>query len=269
MIIIGGWDATGGAGILADCRVANHLQIKPYSVVSSIAVQNAKQAFENFPVEIKVLELQLKAIFQERKIQFAKIGMVQTEEIAEFLAKFLPNKGVKIILDTPLKTSSGGVLQSVEAVKILAKKSFLITPNQQEFEELGGLGFFESLGVNLLVKSWKIDSKAIYKLFLFEDVKPNTFKPSPHSSPKVRGSTSIPILETVNSTRPNKVKEFTMKNLNLKHNVRGTGCSFSTAVCSFMYLGDGLEEAILKAKILIYNGMKNAEFNGKQWFLKF
>ncbi len=226
IILIGGLDPTSGAGVIADFRVANFLGINPYVIPTNLAVQNSNRTFGNFSIDKNALTLTLQSIFAESDINFVKIGMIGDEFVADVLIDFLQDKNVKIILDTPLKTSSGGFLQSKDVVLKMAKHSFLITPNRAEFEEIGNMEGY------VLVKSFE---DGVDKLFY----------------------------------NGREVKNYQLKPLQLSSNVRGTGCSLASAICSFLFLGENLENAIEKAKILIYKGMQNAKIQGKVRILNF
>ena len=134
---MGGFDGTGGAGILADFRVANYLGLNPYFISTSTAVQNNSSGFGNFPISKEALKLSLKSVFEEADIEFAKIGMVGSLELAECIMEEFSKRNIKIILDTPIKATSGAFLQDRETILTLAKNSFLVTPNLGEFKELG------------------------------------------------------------------------------------------------------------------------------------
>jgi hydroxymethylpyrimidine/phosphomethylpyrimidine kinase len=217
-ILIGGFDGTGGAGILADFKIARHLNLNPYVVITNIAVQNNTKGFGNFPVSKEVLRLSLQSIFDEAEIEFVKIGMVGSLELAKELTEILSAKNIKIILDTPLKATNGAILQNKDIVLELSKKSFLITPNLEEFEELD----LKISNSYILIKSFKSGTDRLMK-------------------------------------GENTIRDFSLPSIDLKKNVRGTGCSLSSAICSFLFLGYNLEEAIEKAKNLIYNGIKNSD----------
>lgn len=94
-LLIGGFDGTGGAGILADCKVATALGLYPYFLTTGIAVQNSSNFFGSFPISKKALEFSLKSIFMESEIEFAKIGMIGNLELSGVLSEFLTEKKVK------------------------------------------------------------------------------------------------------------------------------------------------------------------------------
>ncbi len=227
-LLMGGFDGTGGAGILADLRVCNSLRLNPYCITTGTAVQNNKSFACNFLASRREVLASLESVFSETEIEFAKIGMIGSREIAILIADFLTERNVKIILDTPLKTSSGGVLQSPEMLIEIANKSLLITPNKEEFEELSHF----NLEANILVKSF---AGGVDRLFY----------------------------------KNGGYKDFTMMPLSLKGNVRGTGCSFASAICAFMFMGDDIESAITKAKAIVYKGMQNAKNVTNGYILQF
>jgi hydroxymethylpyrimidine/phosphomethylpyrimidine kinase len=237
-LLVGGFDNTGGAGILADFKISTYLKTNPYCLIPVIAVQNHEKGFLNFPIPMQVLQVSLQAIFEKTEIEYCKIGMVGNLETAEFLAEFLSFRKVKIILDTPLKASNGSFLQSPEMIKPIAEKSFLITPNKEEFEVLNCLqpNFFESIKASVLIKSFAENENEIFDKLILK----NSY-----------------------------TQVFSSKKINLQGNVRGTGCSLSSAICTFLFLGENLENAIQKGRGLIHHGLKNAIFQGKTGFLEF
>lgn len=223
IILIGGFDGTGGAGILADYKVSTFLNINPYSITTSFAVQNSFQGYGNFPVSGTIIKQSLKSIFEESNIAFCKIGMVGSLALSRILSKELFLRKVKIILDTPLNSSSGFALQSKKDILPLLKSSFLITPNKDEFLLLGGFDFFFSLKTNFLIKSF---NKGEDVLFEFKN---NAFVEKSFKSPFLK----------------------------IKENVRGTGCSLASAITCFLHNNYSLEDSVQKAKELIYFGIKN------------
>ena len=221
ILFASGFDNTGGAGIIRDNLVANFLNTHSYSLITCFAVQNSTQGYGNFKVSPIIIKQSLEAIFKESEILFCKIGMVGNKTISNILAHSL--KGVKIIMDTPLKTSSGFVLQTKSDILPLLKKSFLITPNKEEFDELGGFDFFFSLKTNFLIKSFNEGEDVLYK---FENNKFTT------------RSFSLPPLQST---------------------ARGTGCALASAITCFLHEGFNLESSIEKAKALIHKGIKESK----------
>ena len=221
ILFASGFDNTGGAGIIRDSLVSDFLNTHSYYLATCFAIQNSSQGYGNFKVSPAVIKQSLKSIFAESEILFCKIGMVGAKSTSNILAKAL--NGVKIVMDTPLKTSSGFILQTKSDILPLLKNSFLITPNKEEFDQLGGLDFFLSLKTNFLIKSFKKGEDLLYK---FENNK------------------------------------FTTRSFNLsplKITARGTGCALASAITCFLHAGFDLENSIEKAKALIHKGIKDSK----------
>jgi len=227
-LLMGGFDSTGGAGILADLRVCNSLGLNPYCVTTGTAVQNNRSFVCNFLASKEEILNSLESVFSEAEIEFAKIGMIGSKKNALLIADFLTERNVKIILDTPLKTSSGGILQSPEMLSYIANKSFLITPNKEEFDVLSRF----NLEANILVKSF---AGGVDRLFY----------------------------------KDGRYKDFILPHIAIQHNVRGTGCSLASAICAFMFKGEDIENAIIKAKAIVYKGMQNAKNVTNGYILQF
>lgn len=157
-LLIGGLDGTGGAGVIADYRTAQALNLNPYIITTARAVQNNKKLFGNFYSSKNEIIQSLKSVFEESEIEFIKVGMVGNLEIANAILGFIKGKDVKIILDTPIKTTSGFELQDINAILSIAEKSFLLTPNVEEFEILKQC----NLKYPILVKSF---IKGVDRLF--------------------------------------------------------------------------------------------------------
>lgn len=229
ILIIGGFDNTGGAGILADFSAIISLKVHPCVVVSNFAVQNNSRGFQCFAVSLKVIKLKLESIFSEFEIKYVKIGMVGNLKLAKFLYSFFKDKGIKIVLDTPLRSSSGMLLQKKEVVYMLSKIAFLITPNKEEFVELGGYEYFKTLKTNFLIKSSKVlKDEIIDELNLYVSNK-------------------------------YKVLYFPSKKLKLTKNIRGTGCGLASLITVFLFKKHSLESSIKNAKKHLFCAMKAAK----------
>jgi hydroxymethylpyrimidine/phosphomethylpyrimidine kinase len=227
-LIIGGLDGTGGAGILCDFKAAQFLKLNPYVITTGTAIQSHTDFNGRFSVSIAEIQKALEMTFNTFEIEFVKIGMVGNLEIANTIIDFLSLKNVKIILDTPLFTTSGFELQKENVILAVNKKSFLTTPNLEEFNKIKNY----NLRYPILVKSFKL---GVDRLFYDH----------------------------------NNYQDFSSKPIKIQKNIRGTGCAYATAICSFLFLNYSLEKSIIKAKELIYNGILQNQKNESSNFLNF
>ena len=110
-------------------------------------------------------------------------------------------------------------------IDILGKIAFLITPNKEEFLELGGLNYFKLFKTNFLVKSSSIEKTVVIdELFVY--------------------------------AKEYKIIKLSSKKLNLQNNIRGTGCALASLICGFLFDGKALEPAVEKAKKHLFQAMK-------------
>lgn len=228
ILLIGGFDSSGGAGIAADIKAASHLKTPSHLAISCFAIQSHSEGAAPIPIPIKILEANLLAAFKSN-IKYVKIGVIGDAETAFFIKSFLIRREVKIILDTPIFSSSGFLLQDPESIKLLAPISFLVTPNIAEYKVLGGKSYFEDLACSFLVKSAVKDKFHLHdELFIYcKDSKYEKFG-------------------------------FTFPFLRDKENVRGTGCVLSTFICALLNKGELLFEAVKQAGNLVFKARQNS-----------
>lgn len=213
VLTIAGFDPTGGAGVIADCRILARHQVRPLAVVSALTSQDSLGVYRVDPVSASLLQDQLLRILKETPIAAIKTGLLPNEEIILTLARTLP-AGIPLVID-PVLSSSGGFSfldeKGISALKAyLLPRANLITPNRNEAERLNVL----SLGAEavLITDGPGEGNVAVDKLY--------------------RGSA---------------VREFSGPRLP-GVSVHGTGCALSAAIAAQIALGKKLEEAIEIAK---------------------
>ncbi len=136
ILIVAGFDPSGGAGIVADVKVCKELNINPKVVISSIIPQNNLRVYNNYPLSEENIKEQLKSVFEEFDIKYVKIGVI-SEECSKILLKYIKNYDLKIILDPVLYSSTNYKLIEIsDSYLNLIKNSFLITPNNGEYNIL-------------------------------------------------------------------------------------------------------------------------------------
>ena len=83
---IAGVDPSGGAGVLADIKVFIAHGVYAMGAITAVTAQNTKGIFGMQLVEPKLIEDQIKAIFDDIKVDVIKIGVVPSVEIIKFTA---------------------------------------------------------------------------------------------------------------------------------------------------------------------------------------
>ena len=121
VLTIAGSDGSGGAGIQADIKTITAIGCYGLSVITAVTAQNTRGVNAVYPVSEQCVIDQFQALVDDISIDAIKIGMLGNAKIIKTIAKLLRNLKSKppIILDTILKSSSGSVLLSYEAINFL------------------------------------------------------------------------------------------------------------------------------------------------------
>ena len=85
ILSIAGSDNTSGAGIQADIKTSQYLDIYCLSVVTAITSQNSEKILKVFTIPENILASQLKITLQEYKVDAVKVGLVNNLATAEML----------------------------------------------------------------------------------------------------------------------------------------------------------------------------------------
>lgn len=138
---IAGFDPSGGAGLLADCKTLESNAVYGLGVCSALTVQNDVEFERVSWVSTADMIDQARLLFARFPIECVKIGLIESlQQLPELLAWLrTQNPRVRIIWDPVLKASAGyefhgGPLR--ELVEALCKSLTLLTPNRPEMLRL-------------------------------------------------------------------------------------------------------------------------------------
>lgn len=140
LLLIGGSDSSGGAGVSADLKTCHDLACEASLAVTAVTAQSDRRHHHSYALPAKTLKSQLLSVSLD-DIDAIKIGMLPNLESAgvvrDFLKDFPRNR---IVLDPVFSSSSGGSLSTEEGVAALDHSLFpyvgLITPNLFEVTRL-------------------------------------------------------------------------------------------------------------------------------------
>ena len=143
VLSIAGSDSSGGAGIQADLKTFTAFNCFGMTVLTAVTAQNSQKVSKLHIVPPEIVASQITALIEDYDLSAIKIGMVASNETAKVIAKTLkavPN--IPIILDTPMRASTGTPLIEGESPKALIENlcpiATLITPNLDEAAALLG-----------------------------------------------------------------------------------------------------------------------------------
>ncbi len=244
VLIIAGSDSSAGAGMQADLKTMSAFNVYASTVFTALTAQNTKGVKKVLNVSQSFLEEQIKAITEDLRVSYIKIGMLSNENIIKSviycLNKYLPN--VPIILDPVMVAKGGHVLLKESAIDYLKKtlllKSFIITPNIPEAEKILGYD----------IKSMKKMEKCIREFNSIGVAR--VLLKGGHMFEKKHSITDL-LLDD------NTVYKFTSKRIITK-NTHGTGCSLASAITANLFLGKKLKSSVEIARKFVYEGIKNS-----------
>ncbi|MBP2172325.1 bifunctional hydroxymethylpyrimidine kinase/phosphomethylpyrimidine kinase [Methanococcus voltae] len=204
VLAIGGYDPTGGAGVIADAKTIKETGNNPLTIITSLIPQNNQKVYSKEDVSKQILEEQFESIFEDFNIKCVKTGVLSKNAI-ELILKYHKDYDFKIICDPVIKSTTGRLLTDKETLDLyvdLFNKCYLITPNNEEFK------FIKHYMYTKLKKEKYYD----------ENLK--------ELSVLVTG-----INDTLQKYSGTKIAIFNGRKINKE--VHGTGCVFSSAIAGF------------------------------------
>jgi hydroxymethylpyrimidine/phosphomethylpyrimidine kinase len=151
-LTIAGSDSGGGAGIQADLKTFAALGVHGTSAIACLTAQNPRRILGVEPCSLKMLRLQIEAVFEELPPAAVKTGMLFSAENILVVADFLGGNAAlrrprtaqraapTLVVDPVMVSTSGARLLKPSAEKVLKEKllplALLVTPNLDEAEIL-------------------------------------------------------------------------------------------------------------------------------------
>ena len=231
VLTIAGSDSSGGAGIQADIKTISANGAYGASVITATTAQNTQEVRDIHPIPIPHIVQQLEAVLDDIEFGAVKIGMLHSSEVIETVKETLAKYKIKnIILDPVMIASSGDALlnqNAIESLKAFLPSVLLMTPNIPEAELL--------LEKSIELKNVKSSARE-----LGEKYKTSLLLKGGH----------LEFTDLMTDTLYNyETKEITtIQNQAVDTiNTHGTGCSLSSAIATYIALGESLEEATIKA----------------------
>lgn len=222
---IAGFDPSGGAGLLADTKTFEQLEVQGLSVCTAMTLQTASQCLSLEWQPLGKIVSAIEVLMKNYHVEAVKIGAVKD---AEFLNEIietikLNNCEAKIIWDTVLKSTSEFSFfdfNTIADLKNILDRLDLITPNYNEYKILEENHLFENSenSCSVLIKGGHREDQ------LGTDILVQKGK-----------EISIELNDTTSVYYP-------------KH---GSGCVLSSAIASHLAKGENLEHACRNGKAYI------------------
>jgi len=245
VLVIAGFDPSGGAGIAADLKTISAHNLYGVAAMTALTVQSTKGVLSVHPIPSATLRAQLDALVADVKPVAIKIGMLANRGNAQVVAEFLDtHKFTNIVLDPVIKPSSGGIdLLDAGGVKFLTeellKRANLVTPNIAEAALLSGLPIKDLAGMEAAAR--KIVERGAKAVIV------------------KGGHMEKPVDVLFDGTEMFTFGGDQVKTLN----THGSGCTFASAIASQLATGRALREAVLLAKTYVQKAIEHGYAIGK------
>lgn len=238
---IAGSDSSGGAGIQADIKTMSAIGCYAMSAITSITAQNTTGVRSIMPVTTTVVADQIDMVMTDIPPLAVKIGMLCNADIANTVAERLKHyTPANLILDPVMVSTSGSLLLENDAIDTIVKRIFplatLITPNQMEAKALTGetdsrrqIARLKEMGCrNILIKGGDTERTDFKIDYLY-------------------------IAET------DEIIELKADAVDTR-NTHGTGCTLSSAIASYLALGNDLTSAVKLGKLYVTHALEEGSW---------
>jgi len=224
VLTIAGFDPSGGAGVLADCKTFEQHGVYGFGVCSALTVQNDDTFLSSHWLTADQIIEQLEPLISKFVVSACKIGIINSPETLLTIIKYLKehNPAIQIVWDPVLKASAGYDFHSVNTfhnLEAILAAITLATPNYNELQQL------QSIIDEPLIKA---ERAAFCAVLLKGGHRPDALGVDTLYEPV--GSTTL--LAGVEKVFP-------------KH---GSGCVLSAAITARLGKGENLPEACRGAK---------------------
>lgn len=239
VLTVAGSDSGGGAGIQADLKTITLLGGYGTSAITALTAQNTLGVRGIHPAPADFVAGQMEAVLTDIGTDTVKTGMLFCGEIVAAVARMVEKHSLMAVVDPVMIAKGGAPLLQQEAVEILRgeliPRTYLLTPNLPEAEALTGIAVrseadmeraarrLREMGArNVLIKGGHLAGEAADLLLAGETLHRFT-------SPRIE-------------TR----------------NTHGTGCTYSSAIATFLAQGEPLTVAVARAKQFIEEAIGTA-----------
>ncbi|PJZ50590.1 bifunctional hydroxymethylpyrimidine kinase/phosphomethylpyrimidine kinase [Leptospira saintgironsiae] len=241
VLTIAGSDSGGGAGIQADLKTFNFTGSFGTSVITCLTAQNPDGVTGILEVDPDFLEKQLVAVLSYFPVKAIKTGMLFSESLIRKISKILKEYKTKgqnfeLVLDPVMVATSGAKLLQDEAIQSLISElipmASIVTPNLDEAKILGSGEIYkiESMETEAISLSKKLGVPVLLKGGHIKN------------STEALDVLGMPNGEIFKYTKP-FVKDF---------NPHGTGCTYSSAIASYLAQGSSLSDSVTKAREFLH-----------------
>jgi hydroxymethylpyrimidine kinase/phosphomethylpyrimidine kinase len=237
VLSIAGSDSGGGAGIQADIKTITSLGAHALTVITALTAQNSLGVSAIHPVPSGFIARQIQAVVEDRPPDSVKVGMVYTAAAVREVSRMIADYRLSpVVVDPVLRASTGRALLEPGAIRVLKDQllplATVVTPNLDEAEILTGkrvrtLREMERAAIEI----FRLGPRVVIKGGHLKRESPDVFF----------DGKEVTVFPGKKIASP-----FT----------HGTGCVFSSALATFLALGENLKKAVHSAHDLVRKAIR-------------
>jgi hydroxymethylpyrimidine/phosphomethylpyrimidine kinase len=240
---------SAGAGIQADLKTFAALGVYGTSAITAITAQNTRGVTAVQEMSPGIVAAQIDAVVADIRPEAVKTGMLASVPIIEVVAAKLKEHGLpNLVVDPVMVAKSGDRLLREDAVTalrdLLLPLAVVVTPNLPEAEVLAGL----SIGSD---EDARRAAEAIVGLGAGAVVVKGGHRPYGRPSER-EAADALDLLYDGAAFR-----EYSAPRIETT-STHGTGCTFASAIATYLARGDPLAEAVGRAKEYLTEALRRA-----------
>ncbi|MEK3909863.1 bifunctional hydroxymethylpyrimidine kinase/phosphomethylpyrimidine kinase [Paenibacillus sp. FSL H7-0331] len=233
-LTIAGSDSGGGAGIQADLKTFQMLEVYGMSAITAVTAQNTLGVHGIYDIPIEGIAKQIESVISDIGVDALKTGMLSQPEVIELVADLVTkHKLSKLVVDPVMIAKGGAALLAEHAQDAMRKRllplAALVTPNIPEAEVIIGM--------------------EISSLDTMKEAAVRIVEQFGSAAAIIKGGHRIGDPTDV-LYDGKQFHFFTAERYETRH-THGTGCTFSAAITAELAKGKTLTEAVQTAKTFI------------------
>lgn len=244
VLTIAGSDSGGGAGIQADLKTFQELDVYGMTVITALTAQNTLGVQAVYPQPPECIAAQIDSVLGDIGADAVKTGMLFSAEIVRLVADYIVKYGIsRLVVDPVMYAKGGSALLQEEAMDALRRYllplAYIITPNVPEACRL--------IGEDKL--SLRDEPDIIATVRRLHDLGPKyVLLKGGH----MEGEECVDYLYD-----GRQIAQFTAPRIDTRH-THGTGCTLSAAIAAELGKGRSVPEAVETAKRYITAAIEQA-----------
>jgi hydroxymethylpyrimidine/phosphomethylpyrimidine kinase len=235
VLVIGGSDSSGGAGIQADLKTLQAVGVHGSTVITAVTAQSSTAVHAVHDVPAAMIRAQLQAVLGDLGADVVKTGMLSSAAAVDVVADEVA--GRPLVVDPVGVSTTGQALLAPAALALLRSRllplALVVTPNLAEVEALTGF--------------------VIERATDLEEAAARVYGLGPRWVLVKGGHLIGPPLDLLYDG----VQSYELygQRIDTPH-THGTGCTLASAIAGYLALGDDVLAAAVKAKELVAESLR-------------